>query len=301
MPPAKSRKSTSSPKTPGSTGPIRRGQMDPMAAGNMGMNEYGMMPDSMPSGMMPDEQAAMMGMNPYGGGMYGSMEGGAMNNMEYLALARMQGGMPMPGGYGNPAMMMSQRQMLGAQGMMGGMGPYPGMPGQYGMPGGGFYPPMGMDGRGRFPNQPVHHQHNPIPPTPQTGTGRYKREAWDIMFERLLEYKSRHGDCIVPQDYKEIPKLGNWVQKQRTLKKSGILSEDRVQRLDAVGFVWTMQESWDTMYQRLVRYKLKHGDCSVPKHYAEDPKLGRWVRVQRMRRKILTEDRTKRLKQIGFE
>lgn len=130
---------------------------------------------------------------------------------------------------------------------------------------------------------------------------KYKRESWDIMFQRLLKYKAEHGDCSVPQDYRGIPKLGNWVQKQRTLKKSNRLLPDRVERLDVVGFTWRVQESWDFMFQKLVEYKEQNGDCDVPKHYSPDRKLGKWVRVQRMRRKILTADRLERLNSIGFK
>ena len=31
--------------------------------------------------------------------------------------------------------------------------------------------------------------------------------------QELVEYKSKHGDCMVPKRYKENPSLGNWVNK----------------------------------------------------------------------------------------
>ena len=31
---------------------------------------------------------------------------------------------------------------------------------------------------------------------------------WNVMFERLKEYKEEYGDCLVPQRYEKDPKLG---------------------------------------------------------------------------------------------
>lgn len=40
-----------------------------------------------------------------------------------------------------------------------------------------------------------------------------------------------------------------------------------------------LQESkWQQMYQKLVSYKQKNGNCLVPNRYAEDPSLGAWGR-----------------------
>lgn len=41
------------------------------------------------------------------------------------------------------------------------------------------------------------------------------RPEWDQRFQQLLEYKAVHGDCKVPQHYKENKALGKWVAKQR--------------------------------------------------------------------------------------
>jgi uncharacterized membrane protein len=37
----------------------------------------------------------------------------------------------------------------------------------------------------------------------------------NAMFERLIQYKEEHGDCLVPQKYEEDPKLGKGVATQR--------------------------------------------------------------------------------------
>jgi hypothetical protein len=60
--------------------------------------------------------------------------------------------------------------------------------------------------------------------------------------------------------------------------------------------------NWERMFQALEAYKARHGTCDVPASYPEDPSLGRWVAVQRYRRKMnrLEEELVTRLDQAGF-
>ncbi len=65
-----------------------------------------------------------------------------------------------------------------------------------------------------------------------------EQEAWQRMLERLIEFKATHGHCNVPQKGGGDKRLGKWVNTQRTHFKRGTLKSDRVQQLDAIGFVW---------------------------------------------------------------
>lgn len=40
-----------------------------------------------------------------------------------------------------------------------------------------------------------------------TYTKKINNEQWDAMFARLVEYKTIHGDCLVPKRYASDPKL----------------------------------------------------------------------------------------------
>jgi len=62
--------------------------------------------------------------------------------------------------------------------------------------------------------------------------------VWNVMYQGLVEYKMVHGDCNVPQEWKEDPQLGSWVVKQRHRKKKGLLSKERVRKLDEVEMRW---------------------------------------------------------------
>ena len=59
----------------------------------------------------------------------------------------------------------------------------------------------------------------------------------------------------------------------------------------------------------MVAYKAGHDDCNVPQRWAEDPRLGRWVNIQRaLKRKLdrgeygegMTAERAARLEALGF-
>lgn len=51
----------------------------------------------------------------------------------------------------------------------------------------------------------------------------------------LFYYKEVNGNCDVPSEWKEDPQLGSWMGKQRYRRKRGLLTEERVRKLDDVG------------------------------------------------------------------
>ena len=131
---------------------------------------------------------------------------------------------------------------------------------------------------------------------------------WNDMFSKLQQYKHDHGTGRVKKSHNES--LYNWVNNQRTSGKAGNLSQDRMHRLDEIGFLWDASEfagrsrddgKWDDMFNKTKQYKHDHGDCRVKK--SKDQKLYSWVRKQRKLRKNgnMPEDRIRRLNGINFE
>jgi hypothetical protein len=59
---------------------------------------------------------------------------------------------------------------------------------------------------------------------------------------------------------------------------------------------------WEKMYAALTAFCRTTGHCDVPTNYAPNPALGRWVAVQRFRRKkgLLTEEQIALLDRLGF-
>eukprot|EP00591_Stephanopyxis_turris_P008366 CAMPEP_0195512354 /NCGR_PEP_ID=MMETSP0794_2-20130614/4341_1 /TAXON_ID=515487 /ORGANISM="Stephanopyxis turris, Strain CCMP 815" /LENGTH=106 /DNA_ID=CAMNT_0040640117 /DNA_START=22 /DNA_END=339 /DNA_ORIENTATION=+ len=70
---------------------------------------------------------------------------------------------------------------------------------------------------------------------------------WETMYEKLVDYKIKHRNCVVPQQCNtdpELSKLGRWVGNQRASYKQYInggnsyLTPQRISKLDELGFVW---------------------------------------------------------------
>lgn len=90
--------------------------------------------------------------------------------------------------------------------------------------------------------------------------------AWENRFSELVRFKEEQGHCNVPMGWIEGSELGNWTNNQRQLYRRRMLSTDRVERLEALGFKWRPRaESWETMFSELVQFKEKHGHCEVPR------------------------------------
>ncbi len=125
---------------------------------------------------------------------------------------------------------------------------------------------------------------------------------WEEMYQELIIYKSQYGHCDVPQ---KSSKLGRWVNTQRQAYKRGALSTDKIGKLKKIGFKLgeSLSDRWENMYQELIKYKERYGDCNVSSRFPENPKLGTWVANQRAnyRKDNLRKDSVKKLEEIGFE
>jgi Helicase associated domain len=68
-------------------------------------------------------------------------------------------------------------------------------------------------------------------------------KAWEDMYEKLVEYKEEYGNIIfMPQHYTPCPGLVRWVWRQRRKRKLGMLSEERIQALDLLGFLSNLKD-----------------------------------------------------------
>src|SRR5205823_3571650 len=59
---------------------------------------------------------------------------------------------------------------------------------------------------------------------------------WQEMFGAMSQYRRIHGNCNVPSKWRDNPQLGKWATHQREFQKTGTLSEDRIHRLNEIGF-----------------------------------------------------------------
>lgn len=124
--------------------------------------------------------------------------------------------------------------------------------------------------------------------------GRFSRHActtWASRLEQVKAFTLREGHCRIPQVYAKNPDLGKWAKRQRYHYQRFIkkvagkchLTDERVAALDEVGFCWGIHiETWEEMYQQLVRFVQVSGHARVPTAESGKHKvLGIWVKKQR--------------------
>ena len=125
--------------------------------------------------------------------------------------------------------------------------------------------------------------------------------GWEEGCAALKQFKAREGNCNVPQLHLEgAISLGIWVATQRRNKH--ILSAERKQRLDEIGFIWdALETKWDEGFSALKQFKEREGHCRVPKGFIENSVgLGQWVGMQRSTNETMSVKRRKQLDEIGF-
>jgi hypothetical protein len=61
---------------------------------------------------------------------------------------------------------------------------------------------------------------------------------WEHQWEELVKFEAAHGHCNVSNNDPENLNLARWLTRQRSLKRQGQLSTERVQRLTAMGVSW---------------------------------------------------------------
>ncbi len=128
--------------------------------------------------------------------------------------------------------------------------------------------------------------------------------VWEENFLLLNSFKEANGHCNVPARYLENQILATWICTQRYDYKKHRMSQDRINKLNSIGFIWDLiDKSWENSFFKLCKFKEINGHCNVPKRYANDPSLARWVMTQRKSYKDgkLSEKRIKKLNEICFQ
>ncbi|WP_193771378.1 helicase associated domain-containing protein, partial [Candidatus Magnetaquicoccus inordinatus] len=129
-----------------------------------------------------------------------------------------------------------------------------------------------------------------------------KAVLWEEMFAALAEFRRYHGNALVPENYPANPQLAWWVVTQRKAYKSGQLEEERISRLNKLGFFWDpLEVQWYEMYIALVHYRQQYGRVVITRGTA-DARLSSWVNMQRQARQHgnLSAKRVELLDALGF-
>ncbi|MEE7625239.1 Helicase associated domain protein [Methylobacter sp. Wu8] len=129
---------------------------------------------------------------------------------------------------------------------------------------------------------------------------------WNFWYGLMENYAQNHGNIKIPQRHITADgfSLGTWVSTQRQSKSKKLLSQDRVERLEALaGWSWDpITEQWEEAFEQLQSYVKLHGNARISANYVTPDgfNLGSWITTQRQNKsKNLTSlDRIERFEAI---
>ena len=139
--------------------------------------------------------------------------------------------------------------------------------------------------------------------------------SWDAMYQIAKDHYIKHRTLSVSNRYitENGYALGSWLNTQRqvrTGKIPGILTEDRITKLDAIGMEWQSKydRSWGKYYGALCKYKYEYGNIDIKADYTTEDgiDLGSWIANLRVARRsgrkgyYLTDERIAMLDKLGM-
>ena len=144
-----------------------------------------------------------------------------------------------------------------------------------------------------------------------------KLEAIDFIFKNRLEYKWEYNLELYKEfkeKYNREPKnkekykgigLCTWLEKQRSLYNQGKLSEEKIQKLKVLGFIfeYTVNYEWEYNLELYKEFKEKYNrEPKVTERYKEI-NLGNWAEKQRSlySQGKLSDERIQKLKKCNFD
>lgn len=141
--------------------------------------------------------------------------------------------------------------------------------------------------------------------------GNRNDRQWNEVYGAAKRYFEANGNLDVPVAYvsPEGYALGKWVRRQQYAyrnpeKSNAILSQERIELLDAIGMQWEKPDPWQHRYELAQEYKRCHGNLDIPAKYktADGIWLSRWIynqkRLLQGGPEKLSEEQKKKLKEL---
>lgn len=120
-------------------------------------------------------------------------------------------------------------------------------------------------------------------------------KQWTENFEEVKKYCKNNGNS----PSKEIKEIGSWCDAQRTNKRKGKLSQERIKKLESIQqWCWNkFDEQWNTSFENVKKYWKKEGKCPV----GTIKGIGPWCDTQRVnkRKGKLSRERIEKLETIS--
>ncbi len=122
---------------------------------------------------------------------------------------------------------------------------------------------------------------------------------WQKRFDELVVYKKQNGHLQVTA--RENKTLNIWILRQRARRKKGLIPEERIIKLDSIGFAWELGNSklFEKKFIAMQKFKQEHGHL----RFSIKHPLTSWQTHLRTLHKEgkLTEEQQTRLKVLGFD
>lgn len=144
----------------------------------------------------------------------------------------------------------------------------------------------------------------------ELGKERMIKSAWNEQYSEAAKFFKENGHLNVSGNYRTASgkKLQVWIVRQRRAYKGGGLSQEQIAKLESIGMVWELADTWEVGFVHAKEYAANNGDLFVPIGYVctDGYKLGNWVANQRRvygsisKQKQLTSNQIERLESIGM-
>lgn len=129
-------------------------------------------------------------------------------------------------------------------------------------------------------------------------------ERWEKMFQLATEYYNEFGNLKVrDKSLYKGEKLGTWIYWQRKTFRNSKLSEERTERLNSIGMIWSFDEVWNGFYEKARCFYDEFKTLLVPVNYQyQEVLLGKWISHQRQRyiKGTISDDEIKKLEEIDM-
>lgn len=145
------------------------------------------------------------------------------------------------------------------------------------------------------------------------------RRTFDDYYKELLVYFEGEGHIDIPQSYINPStgcKLGLYLTRLRNIRKKtdrGHLSQDQINRLNALGMKWVKREhpyrDFDYYYQQLIKFYRREGHIKVPTRFIDPDTgchLGNFINCVRQAKRgtghdiVLTDRQIEMLNDLGM-
>jgi len=126
----------------------------------------------------------------------------------------------------------------------------------------------------------------------------YNDKIWDKKFNLLKEYRNHHD--FKPSG-KENKKLYYWLERQKVMLRKGLLSDERISKLESLHFKGNqIDKKWYKNFELLKKYWKNNEFTPTIK---ENKALTIWLRIQKAKRKkgLLSDDKISKLESLHFK